>query len=185
MSGRRKPPVQIRAPRPKHLAYFLGLIKIPLHPILHCGLLPDRRSGFASRLISATSLYAEFAETWVGRSAVLKLLNRGKLSARHLANMGEIQGTPCISRLTNHRKCKSVITLLAHTRASHCRRSPLLVLRMPGRCAVAHLPSKDDAGPSAHPAKHAVEEDWNWTHISIARLLSSAFGTMESLLPSA
>ncbi len=29
--GRRSPPVQIRAPRPKHFAYFLVLIKISLH----------------------------------------------------------------------------------------------------------------------------------------------------------
>src|ERR1700674_5064671 len=101
------PPVQIRTPRPKHLAYFPGLIKIPLHPIFHCGILPDRRPGFASRLISTTSLHAEFAETRVGRSAVLKLLNAGKLSSRHRNSMGKIRGTLRISRVINIRKCKS------------------------------------------------------------------------------
>jgi hypothetical protein len=41
-----------------------------------------------------------------GRSAVQKLLNGGKLSAHYLASMGKIQGTLCISRLINLRKCK-------------------------------------------------------------------------------
>jgi hypothetical protein len=45
-----------------------------------------------------------------GRSAIQKLLNGGKLSAQHLASMGKIMGTLCISRLINLRKCKSVIT---------------------------------------------------------------------------
>jgi len=40
-----------------------------------------------------------FAKTRGGRSAIQKLLNGGKLSARHLASMGKIQGTLCISRL--------------------------------------------------------------------------------------
>jgi hypothetical protein len=39
-----------------------------------------------------------------------KVLNGGKLSARYLASMGKIQGTLRISRLIDHRKCKSVIT---------------------------------------------------------------------------
>jgi hypothetical protein len=42
--------------------------------------------------------------------AVQKLLNGGRLSARHLASMGKILGTLCISRLINLRKCKSAIT---------------------------------------------------------------------------
>src|SRR5260370_40031512 len=108
--GRRRSPVQIRAPRPKHLAYFLQFIKSPLHPKLHCGILPGRRSGFASRLVSKTSPHADYAKTRVGRSAIQKLLNGGKLSARHLASMGEIIGTLCISSLINLRKCKSVTT---------------------------------------------------------------------------
>jgi hypothetical protein len=49
-------------------------------------------------------------KTRVGRSAIQKLLNGGKLSARHLASMGKIMGTLCISRLINLRKRKSVIT---------------------------------------------------------------------------
>jgi len=54
--------VQIHSPRPKHLAYFLWLIKRPLHPKLHCGILPDRRSGVTSRLIFMSSLHAEYVE---------------------------------------------------------------------------------------------------------------------------
>jgi hypothetical protein len=104
--GRRRPPVQIRAPRPKHLAHFLELIKSPLHPKLHCGILPDRRSRFAGRLIPKTSLHAEDAKTRVGRSAIQKLLNGGKLRARHLASMGKIMGTLCISHIIDLRKPK-------------------------------------------------------------------------------
>jgi hypothetical protein len=55
-------PVQIRAHPPKHLAYFLGLIKIPLHPVFLSEILADRRFGFASRLIPKTSLHDEFAK---------------------------------------------------------------------------------------------------------------------------
>ena len=59
------------------------------------------------------SLCAGFADIRVGRSAVLKLLNGGKLSECRLASMGEIMGTLRISRLIDLRKCKPVITHLA------------------------------------------------------------------------
>jgi len=75
--------------------------------MLLCGILPDRRSEFASRLVSKSSPDVEHAKTRVGRSAIQKLLNGGKLSARHLATMGKIMGTLCISGLINLRKCKS------------------------------------------------------------------------------
>src|SRR6267143_1825645 len=101
--------------RPKHLACFLQLIESSLHLKLTCGIPAGRRSGFASRLIPKTSPHAEFAKTRIGRSAIQKLLNRGKLSARHLASMGKIQGTLCISGPINLRKCKSVIMHLAQT----------------------------------------------------------------------
>jgi hypothetical protein len=39
-----------------------------------------------------------------------KPLNGGKLGAHHLASIGKIQGTLCISGLINLRKCKSVVT---------------------------------------------------------------------------
>jgi len=78
---------------------FFSFIKSSFHPQLRCGILPGRRSGFASRLISKTSLHADYAKTRVGRSAIQKLLNRSKLSARHLASMGRIMGTLRICRL--------------------------------------------------------------------------------------
>jgi hypothetical protein len=55
----------------------------------------------ASRLIPESSPHDEFAKSWGGRSAIQKLLNGGKLNARHLASMGKIQGTLCISGLIN------------------------------------------------------------------------------------
>ena len=89
--------------------FSLGYQK-PLHPKLPCGIPLDRRSGFASRLVSESSPDAEHVKTRVGRSAIQKLLSGGKLSARHLPSKGKIMGTLCISRLIDLRKCKSVIT---------------------------------------------------------------------------
>lgn len=43
--------------------------------------------------------------------------------------------------------------------------------------------AKQTSAPSAHPAKRDGEEDWNWTRISIARLLSSAFEAKENRIP--
>src|SRR6267143_2948082 len=85
----------------------------PLHPKLHCGNLADRSSGFASRFIPMASLHAELCKNTgrqVGRSAIEKLLNEGKLRARNLPSMEKIMGTLCISRLIDLRKCKPVIT---------------------------------------------------------------------------
>src|SRR6266576_3674285 len=53
------------------------------------------------------SPHDEFAKTRGGRRAVQKPLNGNKLSAHHLASMGKIQGTLCISDPINLRKCKS------------------------------------------------------------------------------
>jgi hypothetical protein len=51
----------------------------------------------------------------------------GKLCAHYLASMGKIQGTLRISRLIDHRKCKSVITRQAQVAL---RRVPLNCLRI-------------------------------------------------------
>jgi hypothetical protein len=51
-----------------------------------------------------------YAKARVGRSAIERLLNEGKLPARNLPSMGKIMGTVCISRLIDFRKCKPVIT---------------------------------------------------------------------------
>ena len=74
------------------------------------GIPPDKRSGFASRLVPKISPHAEPAKTRGGRSAIQRLSNGRKLNARHLASMGKIKGTLRISRLINLRKCKSAIT---------------------------------------------------------------------------
>ena len=50
-----------------------------------------------------------------------KVLNGGKLSAPYLASMGTIQGTLRISRLIDHRRCKSVITRQAELALRLCR----------------------------------------------------------------
>jgi hypothetical protein len=97
-------------PDQNHLPYFLQLIKNVLHPKLHCGIPADRRPGFASYLVSESSPHDEFCKNMGGRRAIQKPLNGSKLNARHLASMGKIQGTLCISGLINLRKCKSVIT---------------------------------------------------------------------------
>ena len=97
-------------PDQNHLLYFLQVMKSVVHQKLHCGILADRSSQFASRLVSDSSPHGEFAKTQGGRSAIQKLLNGRKLIARHLTSMGKIQGTLCISRLLNLRKCKLVIT---------------------------------------------------------------------------
>src|SRR5882762_326190 len=97
-------------PDQNHLPYFLHVMKSAVHSKLHCGILADRRSGFASCLVSESSPHDEFCKNMGGRSAIQKLLNGCKLIARHLTSMGKIQGTLCISRLLNLRKCKFVIT---------------------------------------------------------------------------
>ena len=97
-------------PDPKYLACFVLLIEAPFTSNATCGILADRSSQFASRLLSDSSPHDEFAKTSGGRSAIQKLLNGRKLIARDLASMGKIQGTLCISRFLDLRKCKSVIT---------------------------------------------------------------------------
>jgi hypothetical protein len=47
------------------------------------------------------------AKKYIGRSAIQKVLNRGKLGARHLASMGKIMEILCIPRVIDIRKCKS------------------------------------------------------------------------------
>src|ERR1700741_657605 len=54
-----------------------------MHAKLICGIRPDRRSEFASRLIPKSSLHDKFSETRGGRSAIQKLLNGRKLIAHH------------------------------------------------------------------------------------------------------
>ena len=39
------------------------------------------------------------------------------------------------------------------------------------------------SGPSPHDAKRDSENDWNWTQIAVARLLSSAFAARENQIP--
>jgi hypothetical protein len=58
-----------------------------------------------------------YSKTRGGRSAIQKPLNGRKLSARHLASMGKIQGTLCISGPINLRKCKSGDHALGPARA--------------------------------------------------------------------
>src|SRR5258707_9555549 len=82
----------------KYFPYFLQLIKSVLHPKLHCGILADRSSQFASRLVSESSPHDKFSETRGGRSAIQKPLSGRKLIARDLASMGKIHETLRISR---------------------------------------------------------------------------------------
>jgi hypothetical protein len=102
--GRRTSRVKISASRPKHLACFLSLIGSSLQPKTRLWNSGSRRSEFASPLVSESSPHDEFAKTRGGRRAIQKPLNGSKLSARHLASIGEIQGTLCISDPTNLRK---------------------------------------------------------------------------------
>jgi len=101
------PEFKSRRPDQNHLPYFLQVMKSTVHPKLHCGILADRRSGFASCLVSESSPHDEFCKNIGGRRAIQKPLNGSKLNSRHLASMGKIQGTPCISGLINLRKCES------------------------------------------------------------------------------
>ena len=64
-----------------------------LHSKLACGIPLDGRSGFASRLVSENLPDAEHVKTRVGRSAIQKLLNGGKLSAPS-GKYGENHGDP-------------------------------------------------------------------------------------------
>ena len=99
---------------------FFRLMKAPFHSKLICGILADRSSQFASRLVSESSPHDEFAKTRGGRSAIQKLLNGRKLIARDLASMGKIRGTLRISRLIDLRKCKSGNYGLGSARDSPC-----------------------------------------------------------------
>jgi hypothetical protein len=98
------------APTKNILRVLFYLLKAPFTSNAICGILADRSSQFASRLLSDSSPHDEFAKTSGGRSAIQKLLNGRKLIARDLASMWKIQGTLCISRFLDLRKCKSVIT---------------------------------------------------------------------------
>jgi len=102
-------------------------LKAPFTPKPICGILAGRRSQFTTRLIPKSSARDRFSKTRRGRSAIQKLLNGDKLSARNLASMGKIQGTLRISRLINLRKCKSLITREAQLTL---RRVPLNCLRI-------------------------------------------------------
>src|SRR5258708_31121446 len=104
------PEFKSRRPDQNISRVFFSLLKAPFTSNPICGIMADRRSGFASRLLSDSSPHDEFAKTRGGRSAIQKLLNGRKLIARHLTSMGKIQGTLCISRLLNLRNCKLVIT---------------------------------------------------------------------------
>ena len=114
------PEFKSRRPDQNHLPYFLQVMKSTVHPKLHCGTLADRRSGFASCLVSESSPHDEFCKNMGGRRAIQKPLNGSKLNARHLASMGKIQGTLRISRHIDLRKCKSVNHALGSARASPC-----------------------------------------------------------------
>jgi hypothetical protein len=94
-------------PDQNHLPYFLQVMKSAVHSKLHCGILADRRSGFASCLVSESSPHDEFCKNMGGRRAIQKPLNGSKLNARQLARMGKIQGTLCISGPINLRKWNS------------------------------------------------------------------------------
>ena len=70
--GRRRPPVRIRTPRPKHLACFLWVTEGFCYLKRICGILADRRSSCASRLVSENAPHQEYAKTRRGRSAIQK-----------------------------------------------------------------------------------------------------------------
>jgi hypothetical protein len=79
--------------------------------------------------IPKSSSHDKFSEARGARSAIQKPLNGGQLSARHLASMGKIRGTLCISRLLNLRICKLVVT---HSgRPELCNVSQFVVLIVP------------------------------------------------------
>ena len=101
---------------------FFYLLKAPFTSNPICGILAARRSGLASRLVSESLPHGEFAKTCGGRSAIQKVLNGAKLSARYLACMGKIQGTLRISRLISldYWNCKSVITYQARLALHLC-----------------------------------------------------------------
>jgi hypothetical protein len=82
---------------------FLSLLKAPFTSNPICGILADRSSGFASRLLYESSPHDEFAKTRGGRSAFQKLWNGRKLIGSDLASMGKIRGTLRISRLSKSR----------------------------------------------------------------------------------
>ncbi len=91
------PSSNLGAPTKNISRVFFYLLKAPFTSPPTCGILADRRSGFASCLVSQSSPHDEFCKNMGGRRAIQKPLNGSKLSARHLASMGEIQGTLCIS----------------------------------------------------------------------------------------
>jgi hypothetical protein len=57
------PEFESRRPDQKYLACFLLLIESAVHLHPTCGILADRRSGFASHLLSKSSLHDEFSKT--------------------------------------------------------------------------------------------------------------------------
>jgi hypothetical protein len=122
-------------PDQNHLLYFLQVMKSVVHQKLHCGILADRSSQFASRLVSESSPHDEFAKTRGGRSAIQKLLNGRKLIARDLASMGKIRGTLGISRLIDLRKCKSVNHALGSVRFAVPQLLPHSLVEL-GKCEI-------------------------------------------------
>ena len=112
------PEFKSRRPDQNISRVFFGLLRAPFTPPPICGILADRSSQFANRLVSESSPHDEFSKTRGGRSAIQKLLNGGKLSAGNLASVGKIEGTLRISRLIDLRKCKSVKSRASSARAS-------------------------------------------------------------------
>ena len=62
------------APTKNILRVLFYLLKAPFTSNAICGILADRSSQFASRLLSDSSPHDEFAKTSGGRSAIQKLL---------------------------------------------------------------------------------------------------------------
>src|SRR5260370_27996301 len=81
------PEFKSRRPDQNISRVFFYLLKAPFTSNPICGILADRRSGFASHLLSESSPHDEFSKTRGGMRAIQKGLNGGKLSRLYLSSM--------------------------------------------------------------------------------------------------
>jgi hypothetical protein len=73
---------------------FFYLLKAPFTSNLICGILADRRSGFASHLISETSLHAAFCKNIRRQECNLESIERRQVKRAPSGKYGENHGGP-------------------------------------------------------------------------------------------
>jgi hypothetical protein len=113
------PEFKSRRPRPKHLACFLYLIESS-HSIPACGIPLDRRSRFASRLVSKSSPHDEHAKNTGRQERYSEAIERRQVKRALAGKYGGNHGDPV--HFSSHRSSEMQIGghALGSAHASQC-----------------------------------------------------------------